>query len=522
MKRIITLLLALIMTISVCAFAVACEKGEPAESTTTTTTSKTDSGSTTTSTTVSGDGAETTTTENGGDVEDPNDLANWNGKTKLPGYLDVNFGGKTFLIASRADESTGGWNNGHEIWVESITNDALNDAVYERNNIMETLYDCKILVDDGGWENGLNADIASGGGKYIGGCLAYHVHGVFANGNFYNVLNLDIDFSQSWWDQAFINDLSCDGKLYGLSGDFAFHAMEATWILFYNKTIFENNFPDEDIYQLVRDKKWTVDKLLELCQIATKDNNGDQEITYSSAANADTIGLITTGHNIRGLYNACGEFYIGKNDSGKMVCTITSRNGSDVIDKIRSLTTSSAYMEIGYTSVNQAMRDSTALFAGQVMNTLAVLSDVDDLRIGVVPEPLYDESQTSYYHYVNNQAPFYAVPTSYADMDTIADFYTLFAAHSQKIVRAAYVNTYKYTYASDEESAEMIDLILNSRTYDPGYHFNFSLGFDGVLPSMCGKTGKNQFSAAAQRYVSQVEEAIRTYENKIALIDDPV
>lgn len=528
MKRILTILLALIMVITVCAFAVACGDTTGDDGTTTTQSTQ----STTTTTTTVGGGTTTdpnvpgTTSTTTPDVttEPEDDLETWTGKTKMPGMFDVDFGGKTFLINSRSDETSGRWNNGPEIWVEAITNDAINDAVYERNQVMQTLYNCTIQLDDTGYD-GFNADVAAGGGKYIGKSMAYSILGSTANGNYYNVLNLDIDFTQPWWDQRFFSDLTCNDKLYGMNGDFGYYAMSATWIMFFNLDVYDNHFgsAEKNIYDIVRDQEWTIDVMLQMCQTVKHDNNGDQTLTFSEDANADTLGMITTAHNIRGLYNACNEFYVSKDANGKMVCALQSSGiASDVIDKIRTLTTDESYVEEGYTNVQTAIENGTTLFAGEVMDVLARMSETENLRVGVLPQPKYSADQANYVHYVNNQADFYFVPTSYADMETIADFYTLFAAHSSKIVRTAYLNAYKYTYASDADSAEMVDIILDTRTYDPGYHGSFALAFDGVIPSMCGKTGKNQFTSAANRYAAGITSAIEAYEEKIAAIDDPV
>lgn len=531
MKRFAAIFFAVAMIVSVCLIAASCGS-EPVGETTTTKNVETvitnADGTTATETTAAQTETEnnetnsTTLTTTSGD-EPTDKFENWDGKSKLPGKENVDFGGKTFLIAARTDESTGGWNNGREIWVESLTNDAVNDAVFERNQIMSKNYNCTIMVDNGGWANGINADIASGGGKYIAGCAAYS-NGT--SGQFYNVLNLDIDYSQPWWDQAFFRDLECNGKLYILCGDFAMIAMRAAWVMFYNKTIYDQNLAEEyDIYQLVREKKWTIDMLLTMCQKVLSDNNGDQQYTYSADSDADMLGLMTTTHNYRALWYSCGERYVDKDDNGKMVNGLNKTGrGSDVIDAIRKLTTDDSYLEIGYTSVHRAMMNGTTLFAGEVLGTLEVISEQEGLRIGIVPQPLLADGSGDYVHYVNNQAPFYLIPTSYSDMQEIADFFTLFAAHSQKIVRSAFVNTYKYTYASDEESAEMVDLILNTRVYDPGYLFNFAAGFDSMITggTLLGKSGSNVFSSAAKRYSKQIDDTIANYEARIAAIDDPV
>ena len=538
MKKLLTIILAISMLAAICLFSASCGNEAQGESTAataaesdkpateaSTTKSISDDNETTTAKSAETSGElvtteQTATTSNG---STPDTFGDWNGKTKLPGKENVDFGGKTFLIAS-ADDTDEGWANASEIWVESLINDAINDSIYERNQIMSSLYNCTIAVDAGGWANGFDADVASGGGKYIAACSEYITTAkAFHSGNFYNVLNLDIDYSQSWWDQAFFRDLECNGKLYCLCGDFAYHQMQATWLMFYNKNVYEQNFPDTDIYQIVRDHKWTIDKLIEMAQKATKDTNGDTQITFSEESDADIIGSTSHPHNYRGLYFACGEFFVSHDENGRMTCSIEkSGRGSDVIDKIRELTTADCYQEMGYTNVRKAIENNTALFAFECMGALQLMAGVEGLRIGVIPMPMYNEDQAQYYHYVNNRGSEYGVPISYKNMQEIADFFTLFAAHSQKIVRSTYVDTFKYTYASDEESAEMINLILDTRTYDPGYHMELGTSMDSILSSMMSKTGKNQFASAVKKYNSAITKAIEDLETKLAAINDPV
>ena len=433
------------------------------------------------------------------------------GKEKHPDYLDIDFGGKEFLIASRLDTDDG-WNNGREIWSESLNNTTMNDAVFERNQIMHELYNCTVKLDDKGWANGYNADVSAGGGKYISGCQAYS--GGFTNANNYNVLNFDIDYTNSWWDQAWFRDLSCNGKLAGLSGDMAYHMMRATWIMFYNKDVYEQNLINTyDVYDLVRKGKWTFDVLYEMCQKVTDDRSGDGKITFSEGADADIVGLITHQHNDRAIYFACGERYVTKDASGKFVMALTLGKGSDVIDKLLPFYTSDSYLNVGYTSIPVAIQNNTALFACEVLGKLEEL-DSETLRVGILPFPKFDENQENYFNYVNNQGTYYTVPVSYSDIDTISAFFDLFAYHSQKIVRSAFIDLYKHSYASDEDSGEMLDLILDSRIYDPGYFLNFGTGFDGSLSSMF-QSGKNQFSNAATRQTNTINTNIANFEKSL-------
>ena len=541
MKRIITILLALVMVVSICVIAASCgEEGTPEQ---TTTTKKTDvvppDGTTAdyadNQTTAGGDkpvettsGGEVVTTAGGDPATEttsggttPGEDDTWDGKSKLPGKAHVDFGGKTFLIASSTQDPEGRFNNAPEIWVEALTNDAINDAVYERNQVMSQLYNCTIAVDDGGWENGFNADVSAGGGKYIMGCAEYNWG---TNGNFYNLLNLDIDWTQSWWDQDILRDMSVNNKLYAISGEFGLHNYVTTWLIMFNKDVYDQNLASTyDIYQLVRDKKWTVDMMLTMSQTVLKDSNGDQAYTFSEGDDADILGTLSTVQNPRAMYWGCGESMVSKDENGKLICALNSTGrGSDVFDKLRELTTDDSFLETGYTNVRLALENGTTLFGTEVMDVLDRMAAKEGLRIGVVPHPLFNEDQARYYNYANNQCPLYLVPTSYKNMQEIADFFELFAAHSSKIVYPAFINTYKYTYVADEESSEMLELILHSRTFDPGYHYGLASGFEGIIGSMLSKTGKNQFSSAAKKNEKVIPTNIENFETKVNAIEDPV
>ena len=147
MKRIITLLLAVAMLAGVIMLSVACTK-DPGVTTT-------DSGKSTEGTTTKGNAAGTTTTggaagtdgttsSSGATTTNPSGttttggaepVVEWDGKTKLPGKENVDFGGRTFFIAS-CDQNDG-YDTTNEVWVEALTNESYNDSVFERNKIMQ-------------------------------------------------------------------------------------------------------------------------------------------------------------------------------------------------------------------------------------------------------------------------------------------------------------------------------------------------------------------------------------------------
>ena len=523
MKRILTILLAVAMVFAIVAFTAACNT--PAD--TTAAPAKTEAPSTQAPATQGGDDTPATTadvdTQGQGTASEqettaPAEQTEDNGYGKMPGKENIDFGGRTFYIATSTHDSSGENNDFIDFWSESLNGDAINDAVYNRNQVLMKNYNCSIVVTEG-TDAGFTEDVATGTGKYIGHSTAYSVHSR-ASSSWYNVLKLNCDFTQEYFDQAFIRDLSCNGKLFSIAGSWSMAAKECTWIMFYNKDVYESKFSDIDIYQLVRDHEWTYDKLIEFIEKVKTDTDGDQEYKFSEDANADILGMITSSYNQYALYYSGGLRHVDKDANGNMVVAIQAKsNASDIFDKFISVFNTEGYVSGGYTNIQKAIENGTTLFAGEIMDVLKRMAGAENLRVGVLPQPLYNNEQESYYHYVNNQACFLGLTTAFADLEALSNFLELFAYHSQKIVMPAFIDSYKYTYASDEESGEMVELILNSLTYDPGYHFGFAQGWIGAIDAMF--TGNdNKYSSAAARNAKTIQQAIETYVQKVDAVDD--
>ena len=508
-KKLLTIFLAAAMLFSVVIFVASCNS----DKTDTTTKDKTETTAKDTSVTTAK--GEVTTDDVTETTAEPN------GREKLSGYEDVDFGGLTFLINATVSDPAEGWHDDKNFWVEDVTGNALDDAVYERNQVMKKLYNCEIMVDASGGSE-YSANIASGSQKYIGTTAAYAALSI-ASDKYYNVLKFDVDFSQPWWDQNFFNDLSCDGKLFAMCGAFSICAKRAVWITYYNKDVYDTKFADIDIYQMVRDYKWTYDAMVEFIDKIKYDANGDSTYSFTDGSDADILGYVSTGHNPRYLYFAGGRRYVVKSENsydGYFVSALNDPKGVDTLEQASKVIFADGYLELGYSSCDKAMMNGTTLFVSNVMGQLEVYETAEDLRVGILPMPMPSADQQRYYHLPDNHSTFLSIPTSYANLEVISQFLTLFAYHSYKLVYPAFLNTYKYTYASDEESGEMVDLITNSICYDPGYIGSMVVAFDGFILNVVKNKRIGDFTNAATRYTTNCESSISDYRSKIAKIDD--
>ena len=430
------------------------------------------------------------------------------------GFEDLTFGGRTFTIAA-ADGADPRWKSIKEIYTDA--SDAVGNAVRERNLIVESLYDCRIETIAAEDPAGLamaevtagahNIDIfsATGFGKSLS-----------ESGNIYNLCDLGIDFSHEWWDQTFVSAYTVRtqaGKeaLFALMGDFCLSAFAATHAIIFNKTVMTNARFTENVYELVRDHEWTMDKFAEMVRACATDASGNSIIAFEDG---DILGWARTAHAAHGLHTASAYPIVAtKNENFIFSPSDDPAAWTNVVDKAIDIWNVYGAQTLGYTNVQKALMSAKTLFASEVIDVLERMKDAEDVEIGILPYPLYNSAQERYAHYVDNHVFTYHVPVSVSETETVGKFLEVFGYHSRHTVRKAFVNVFAYEYCSDPEAAEMLEIILNSRTYDPGYHYWSTAESD--LSHMI-TSGVNNAVKWSQKRKNALDGEIGSYMNRIS------
>lgn len=440
--------------------------------------------------------------------EDTSGTPELDGFSKLPGYEDVDFRGTTFVIASNTETDEFSKSPSQEIYSEDT--DSISVAVRLRNSTMEKLYNCKIELIATDNPGGLaTADVTGNQHTIDMYSVKYGTSSVGTSGNNYNLYSFDLNFENDWWDQNYVNTYSIRNNsgsmtIFSILGDFTLYSISCTHALMFNKTVYENAGIDSkigNIYDLVRENKWTMDKFVEMIKEAAQEVSGNSEYHYSEG---DILGWVRTAHATHGMHVA-SSLPIIINTNGALSLELVNNTGAwnDVIEKAISVWALEQSETLGYSDVRTALTNGNTLFASEVIDILARAKD-SDASIGCVPYPMYSETQGSYAHYVDNHLNSYSVPTSVSDIDAMSDFMELLAYHSRYIVRSAWIEAYSYEYCSDVDSGEMLNIILDSRTYDPGY---LMWTYEGDIGSMIS-SGKNNITKWADRTSATVDKAI--------------
>lgn len=360
--------------------------------------------------------------------------------------------------------------------VESETGDRLDDAIYKRNRNMEDRFNCKISVT--GQEIIENKDIQT---EVMAGDSNFDVwfmYDIWTLGSIEYLMPWEelpyVNLDKEWWNPMATRVFELGGKTYAATGNYSLSALSRASGFAFNKTIFEQTNPDEDVYSLARDGKWTVDKLASFAKNAYSDLNGNSEMDDDdrygiSGSWKETMNRILLGSGVR---------YISKDENDIPVFSLpTDETAINKILHIYDLVSDGqVYRNTGKNMdttgdgyVESYFEGGQLLFYPANMFSLQQMRDFD-IDMGFLPCPKYDEAQENYY------APSFGSEMSVL-LKTLPDdrkenvgiLLEALAYDTNKSIIPEYKEVLlKTKYARDNESEEMIDIIVNSVSFDFG------------------------------------------------------
>lgn len=275
---------------------------------------------------------------------------------------------------------------------DELNSDPVNDAIFERNNLIEDLYNCKITVQFCGegepFLERVTTDCLSGTVNYqvvASGISSTGIPKLALDGliqDLYAIEDSHLQLDGDWWDQNAIDDLSIGNKLFFASGDIAVTDDEMTTMLVFNKELIEEN-QLEDPYQLVRDDKWTMDKMYEMCKAVAKDG-GDGVMNI--AGEEDTWGLIGAAFDCYRLILGGNAPMVSKNENDLPVISVTNAYNVDVfLDVYEIMTDKSrvAWWEQYYRwdDYENGRKLTDQFYAGRVLFMVSDVCSMNDERM---------------------------------------------------------------------------------------------------------------------------------------------
>ncbi|MBQ4290283.1 MAG: hypothetical protein II719_03725 [Clostridia bacterium] len=399
-----------------------------------------------------------------------------------PDLPEMDFGGAPFIIylgeSEDINDIAGNYFHSSQlfppqsfIWVEKLNGEVVNDAVFNRNLVIENKFNIKItplLTDMNAYElvqAGETMDLVQAKGPYLAETVST---GAWLNLIGFPYLNLTAEY----WNARALEGTIVDDIAFFLPSDFCLEPLANTGILYFNKRILQEN-DLENPYDLVHSDTWTIDRFLSLVRSVPKDLNGDGQMDFSDLYGALVRYQWRTGMFFQ-LYFGIGltDTRVDK-DQGR-VLNFDPTRCQDLIDTVWEvfqdkkicMNSSAVEEELGEGAYEIMFLEGGALFCQDYVFSLDTFREMED-DFGIVPFPKYDTEQEEYYQRVHPASTMFAFPASVQDEEKagLITEYCSWISHNT-VLPAYYEITVKAKRVRDLEAVEMLDIIRKSQVYE--------------------------------------------------------
>ena len=438
-------------------------------------------------------------------------------------YPEVNYNEHEFkiLIRGQVDE----WDS-QDIFAEEDSADVVESAVYKRNLEIEEKFNIKIKglwVTVGDQMAKLKKAVTAGDSSYDAVMLNLEDASKATKEGYLVNLNetSGVDLSKPWWDQSVMKETSVMNKIYFATGDISIMDNDGTWTMMFNKKIIKDlELPD--MYDIVKKGEWTIDKFMELGKGVTTDLDGNQIIDH-----LDQVAFATTPDSVQGLFYSTGQRIVKKDENDLPYFALTGdalmRNLERIYEVFRGPSDftmlSADYAKVNpltHLVVQAAFEENRALFYAEVMQCVKRLRQMET-EFGIIPLPKADKDQKQYNTFVHSWASAtIAIPRGGENDDRTSTIIEGLAYGGYKYITPAYYDVaLKSKYARDDESSEMLDLILAGRLADLGYVDKCGNLISSLQGLITGK--KNTFASTIEKAEDKIKKDI---DKSIAKYDD--
>lgn len=441
-------------------------------------------------------------------------------------YPAEGYGGEEFGIMNMADMYT----MHCQILRDEINGDVLDDAVFNRNKLIETKFDIVLretLVTDT-WELKTTAaeaqkSILAGDGEYdlmfipIGGAA-----GLISDGAFHDLTKIgSIQLDRDWWYSSFNDAIMLGGKLYGAMGGAHLCIQDATRVIAFNSDMM-TKLGLEMPYDTVRAGKWTLDVFNEYLTKAAN-LNGDNSAAWLKDGKT-VYGFSNNQNAVVKFMQGFGENMV-EVQNGKLVYTAGSERFYDCIAKLAKVLTTGDAKAINAPNGDDSVADDgnpgylyvftsqRALFSDAEVNKFQGFRTLN-FEYGIVPYPKYDENQEGYACNTWQGAPAAFIPVTAEDPEKVGLILDALAYEGEKSVTPAFRDyTVERKGLRNDESIEMLGLITSNII--PVYYTIYAI--DSTIFTQAGEdvwTGTTSTASTAASVKSTIDTQIKEVMEK--------
>ena len=428
-------------------------------------------------------------------------------------------GNRTFTICVRGS-AVGTYQSDDFTTDGTLYGEVLNNAVAERNNKVEEIYHVILNVekiDD--YITQIRLDTESQTQLFDAIMPSLKDLAVLAGEDgLYELTSIEgFDLSAPWYDENATKAFSIKNKVYFTTGDITILNKVCAPSILFNKEMIKT-YGLENPYDLVKERQWTFDKLVSMGK---------------AVADVSSEDVFQNNYGILAAYADPGDFF---GCSGEMIC-VKDEDDLPVLKIGKEQRSATVAQKILDTYANgeswmvnandrtlfKDMTDSLRMFGeGHVLFRVSGFSAATKLRkssdvtFGILPMPLYDNTQSEYISYCGSSGEVagIAIPKLAADPEFSAYMIDAYSAGAKNYVTKAYVDIILYQReAYDSESEEMLDIIFGNTVYDIGECYNFG-GIGDILTRLARNRSTDivsELQAVSAKAEAELQEVRELY-----------
>lgn len=430
-----------------------------------------------------------------------------------PDLEPIDGGGREFTFLGRV------YNEGSSAYVFKYSEiedtgeagEPVNKAVVERNYFIEEKYNIGIVMKKqtaNSIVTTLNTDVHAGLSTYDVVMPMLNTAALAACNGLLTEWNRIpfVDETKDYWMTELFNYTSIGGYHFFCPGDLNISAYNTVQTVFFNKEM-HSELQLEDVYSLVKQNQWTLEKMAEMAAQAGRDILGDGPGTPD-----DYYGIISATMIWQPLLYSSGLILVTKDDND--IPSMTALKGDserfynvveDITELMNTFNTAATTNALEI-SGNVKFRMGEALFWVECIYGQYVLVDME-ADYGIVPIPTWQAGDS----YISNLHAGYssvsAIPSNASDLELAGSVLEDMAYYSQQMVIPEYYErTIHLRNLRDEQSYEMLDIIFEHIIVDPA--LIMSLTVDTDIRDIVANNKKDTIVSTLQSNLSIYETVI--------------
>ena len=318
-----------------------------------------------------------------------------------------------------------------------------------------------------------------------------------------------VDQNKSYWMTHIFETTSLGGYHFFAPGDTNLSAYNTAQVAFFNKEMHKDLGLD-NIYDLVKQDQWTVEKMMEMCAVAGTDVTGDGTGTLD-----DIYGVISATMIWQPLFYNSGIKIITKDQNDLPSLSGFSDNSAqlyDVIEDIVELT--NTHNAGGVTNAlglsgNEKFTSDGALFWIECIYGQFKVKDMES-DYGIVPVPVWNEGDEYYTNIHTNFSSVTCVPTNVMSLEFSGALAEDMAYYSQQMVIPVYYEqTIRLRGVRDDESYEMLDYIYDNVSTDLALVFS-GMTIDSVIRDLIATNSSDVIVSTMQQNLPTFKDIMDT------------